>query len=130
MTAIEKYSQILRTEPIILSSDYYAYAGLKGARFDLGNASISLIASEDDGSPIARFITQRGEGVNHITFEVTDLERLVEEWAGTGLRFLTRHPLPFQDGQVIFSHPESLHGVQIAFMEPVERPKASTNQQG
>jgi len=116
-SAIHTYSQILPTNPIFLPSEYYAYPGLKGARFDLGNASISLVTSEDEQSPIARFVGKRGEGVNHITFEVDDLEKQVATMSKQHLRFTTLQPLPFGGGRVIFAHPESLHGVQIAFMQ-------------
>ena len=116
-SAIQKYSHILQSTPILLSSEYYAYPCLKGARFDLGNASISLVASEDDHSPIAQFVSQRGEGVNHITFEVDDLEQQVQAMSKQKVRFTTTQPLCFQGGKVIFAHPDSLHGVQVAFMK-------------
>lgn len=115
--AIQKYSQILGTIPTLLPPEYYAYPGLKGARFDLSSASISLVASDDESSPVARFISTRGEGVNHITFQVKDLEQQVEQMSNDGVRFLTTQPLQFGGGKVIFAHPESLNGVQIAFMQ-------------
>lgn len=127
--AAAKYSQILGVSPFVLASEYYAYAGLRGVRFDLGNASISLVASEDETSPIARFITKRGEGVNHITFEMNELEHQVEQMSKEGVRFLTNQPLHFGGGKVIFAHPESLHGVQIAFMESGMRPEALTDRE-
>jgi methylmalonyl-CoA/ethylmalonyl-CoA epimerase len=123
--AIDKYSQILGRNPTILPPGYYAYSGLKGARFDLGNASISLVASEDEGSPLGRFIKRRGEGVNHITFEVSDLEHQVERMWKEGGRFITTRPLPFGDGKVIFVHPQYLHGVQVALMESGHHTPAS-----
>ena len=115
--AIHRYVQILGANPAILPTEYYAYPGLKGARFDLGNASISLVASMDENTPVARFISKRGEGVNHLTFEVTDLNNAIEGMAKEGIKFITDEPLSFAEGKVIFSHPHSLHGVQIAFME-------------
>jgi len=116
-SAIQTYSDVLRTTPILLPSEYYAYPSLKGARFELGNASISLVASEDDQSPVARFVNSRGEGVNHITFEVDDLQKQVEVMLKLGVRFGTTQPLRFGGGKAIFAHPQSLHGVQVAFMQ-------------
>jgi catechol 2,3-dioxygenase-like lactoylglutathione lyase family enzyme len=109
--AVATYSRVLGVTPRMLTHTDYAYPGLKGSRFYLGNATISLIASDDPQSPIARFLETRGEGINHLTLEVTNL-------AKQGVEFLTEKPLDFPEGGVIFAHPRSLHGVQIAFVQP------------
>lgn len=116
--AVERYSAVLGTAPRMLGPADYAYPGLTGARFYLPNATISLVASRDPQSTIARFIRRRGEGVNHLTLEVTDLEEAIPALAARGLRFLTPGPLEFPEGRVIFAHPGPLHGVQVAFVQP------------
>ena len=60
--AIARYSRVLGVTPRRLTHSDYAYPGLKGARFYLANATISLVASDDPRSPIARFIDSRGSG--------------------------------------------------------------------
>jgi len=104
--------------PRMLTQTDYAYPGLKGSRFYLGNATISLVASNDARTPIARFLETRGGGINHLTLEVTDLEEDIARLAEEGVEFLTEKPLDFPEGRVIFAHPRSLHGVQIAFVQP------------
>lgn len=115
--AVKKYGAVLGTAPRALGPDDYAYPGLVGARFYLPNATISLVASDDPGSTIARFIRKRGEGVNHLTLEVSDLEQDIPALAAQGLRFLTPKPLNFPGGRVIFAHPGPLHGIQVAFVQ-------------
>ncbi len=115
--ATRKYSQVLGVKPRILLTEHYAYPGLKGARFCMGEATISLVASESVDSPVAKFLETRGEGVNHISLEVTDIEQDVGHLAGKGVKFTSDRPLVFSDGEVIFAHPKSLHGVQIAFVQ-------------
>jgi methylmalonyl-CoA epimerase len=115
--AVTTYSGVLGIPPRILNRTDYAYPGLKGARFYLGNATISLVASDDPRSTIARFIDTRGEGLNHCTLEVTNLEQDIADLAKQGIEFLTEKPLDFPEGRVLFAHPRSLHGVQIAFVE-------------
>ncbi len=102
----------------MLGPEHYAYPGLKGARFYIGNATISLVASNEDHGPVARFINSRGEGVNHISFEVTDIEQDMREMSGRGIVFVTPWPLPFPEGRVAFIHSGSAHGIQIAFVQP------------
>jgi methylmalonyl-CoA epimerase len=116
--AVATYSRLLGITPRMLTHTDYAYPGLKGARFYLGNATISLVASDDPQSTIARFIETRGEGLNHLTLEVTSMEEDIAELAKQGIEFLTEKPLDFPEGTVIFAHPRSVHGIQIAFVQP------------
>ncbi len=115
--AVEKYAAVLDRMPVWLPPEHYAYPGLKGARFRLGEVAISLVASEEASSPIARFLAVRGEGINHISLEVTNIEQDMRDWAAKGVRFATDKPLDFSGGKVIFARPGSLHGVQIALVE-------------
>jgi len=117
-TAVATYSGVLGVTPRMLAHTDYAYPGLKGARFYLGNATISLVASDSPHSPIARFLSTRGEGINHLTLEVTNLEEDIAHLAKEGVQFLTETPLDFPEGRVIFAHPSALHGVQIALVQP------------
>ncbi len=116
-TAVATYSEVLGLTPRMLAHTDYAYPGLKGARFYLGNATISLVASDDHRSPIARFLDTRGEGINHLTLEITNLQDIAH-LAKQGVEFLTEKPLYFPEGRVIFAHHRSLHGIQIAFVQP------------
>lgn len=116
--AVATYSGLLGTAPVMLRPEHYAYPGLEGARFYIDAATISLVASRDDRSPIASFIASRGEGVNHISLEVADIDQAVIDMESVGITFLTAEPLPFPQGRVIFTHPRSTHGVQIAVVQP------------
>ena len=55
-SAVEEYSQVLGVRPRMLGPEHYVYPGLKGARFYLANATISLVTSKDADSPISKFI--------------------------------------------------------------------------
>ncbi|MBM4444488.1 MAG: hypothetical protein FJ020_04175 [Chloroflexi bacterium] len=116
--AVATYSGLLSTAPALLGPEQYAYSGISGARFYIEAASISLVAPRDDSNPIATFIASRGEGINHISFEVTDIEQAAEAMKASGIVFLTPGPLSFPQGQVMFTHPRSTHGVQIAIVQP------------
>lgn len=116
--AAAKYSGILGVSPVMLGAEHYAYPGLKGARFYIGDATISLVASDDDCSPIAKFLSSIGEGVNHISFEVSDIEQDIRDASHRGIIFVTPRPLPFPEGLVAFTHPASSNGVQIALFQP------------
>ena len=116
--AVLTYSAVLGVGPRMLTHADYAYPGIKGSRFYLSNATVSLVASDDSESTIAKFIQARGEGVNHLTLEVSDIKEDVLNLAHQGVQFLTENPLDFPEGRVIFAHPKSLDGVQIALVQP------------
>ena len=97
--------------------EYYAYPGLRGARLSVGEVEISLVSPDQPDTPISRFLAKKGEGVNHISLQVTDLERDMRDWQAKGVEFTSTGPLPFPEGRVVFAHPGSLNGVQIALVE-------------
>lgn len=115
--AVQRYAALLGRSPHILPPEHYAYGGLRGARFYLGNGAISLVSTDLPDTPIGAFLSKRGEGINHISLEVDNLEEEVANWRRMGVQFTTSSPLPYGGGRVIFTHPKSLHGVQIALVE-------------
>ena len=51
--------------------------GVTTSFFDVGTHKIELLEATHLNSPIAKFITKKGEGVHHIAFEVENLEQEV-----------------------------------------------------
>lgn len=75
---------------------------------------IELLAPLGDASPVAKFIESKGEGVQHITVEVDDIEEAVRELSRAGLRLISEKPQTGAGGsQVVFIHPHSLNGVLV-----------------
>lgn len=50
----------------------------KGAGYQLGESTISFLEATDESSFIAKFIEERGEGVQHIGLEIDNLEEFVK----------------------------------------------------
>ncbi len=115
--AAKKYSEVFGLKPTPLEGEDFAFPGLKGVRFLVGDVVINLIASEQPDTSIAKFVQTRGEGIFLISFEVTDIEKDVEELAKKGIRFATEKPLPFPGGLAAWGHPKSLHGVQVELLQ-------------
>jgi methylmalonyl-CoA/ethylmalonyl-CoA epimerase len=82
-------------------------------RFAEGS-QIELLAPLGEASPVAKFIESRGEGIQHITLEVDDIEAAVSELIRAGLRLVSEKPQAGAGGaQVVFIHPRSLNGVLV-----------------
>jgi methylmalonyl-CoA/ethylmalonyl-CoA epimerase len=83
-----------------------------------GDTRLELLEPTADDSPIAKFLLRRGGGLHHLCFEVTDLEKVVEDLAAKGYRLLNRIPSPGADGKrVVFLHPDAGKGVLIELSE-------------
>ena len=118
--AIKKYAAILGVPAIPTDPSHFAFPGLKGASFRLGDVNIQLIASDNPETSVAKFVENRGEGVFLISLRVDDLEKDMQNLTAHDIKLVSNKPLPYASGTVNFGHPKSLHGVQIEFIQPNE----------
>jgi methylmalonyl-CoA epimerase len=58
----------------------------KGALIQFGESIISLLESTDENGFIAKFVENRGEGIQHIGLEVDNLDELVKDLESKGIR--------------------------------------------
>ncbi len=97
--------------------------------FYIGSFKLELIEAVGADSFVARFIEKRGEGLHHMSLEVTELEPLLQRLERGGLRIVDRYD--GGNGNVsAFISPRSAHGVLIQFwqvpeIEEVKRPLSS-----
>ena len=90
---------------------------LKGS----GNTRIELLEPLSEETPVGRFINSRGPGVQQIAIDVEDIESMISELVGIGVRMVSEVPVIGSDGlRIAFVHPSSAGGVLI---ELVESPK-------
>jgi len=82
--------------------------------FPVGESSLELVESSDQGSAISRYITKRGPGIHHVCLEVEDIHGMMKTLKERGVRFTSEKPGPGAHGaQVIFIHPKSAGGILI-----------------
>jgi len=91
---------------------------VKNCYLSLGEDIFELMEPYAPDSPVAGFIQSRGEGVQYIGLEVTDLDDMVDELRMKGVRFTTEKPLEYPNGsRWAFIHPKAMHGVLLALIE-------------
>jgi methylmalonyl-CoA/ethylmalonyl-CoA epimerase len=84
----------------------------------IGESRIELLEPTAEDSPVARFLSRRGEGIHHVCFAVEDLEAALADLAGRGFRLIHAEPVAGADGKrVAFLHPDAAHGVLIELSE-------------
>ena len=110
--AIPLYEKLLQTT--CYKTESVSSEGVNTAFFQIGEAKIELLEASNQNSPIAKFLSKRGEGFHHVAFEVDDIE---EELARLQkLDFILLHLSPKEGAdnkRVAFLHPKSTMGMLI-----------------
>jgi len=83
-----------------------------------GETKIELLESTDPESSVAKYLANRGEGIHHIAFEVTDIEGHLKELKDKGLALIDEKPRPGAEARKIaFIHPKNTKGVLLELVE-------------
>jgi methylmalonyl-CoA/ethylmalonyl-CoA epimerase len=95
--------------------------GVREAMLSVGDSgsSIQLLAPLSDASPIAKFLDQRGPGIQQLAYRVHDLDAVSKILRERGARLLYDEPKRGTAGsRVNFIHPKSAGGVLVELVEP------------
>lgn len=85
----------------------------------VGETRIELVQPTSPDSPIAKFLEQRGSGLQHICFEVDDARAEFDRLTAAGVRLIDKSPQPGAHGTLVFFiHPHSTGGVLIEVSQP------------
>ncbi len=99
----------------------YQPLGMRYRILMLGDFFIEVIEPMGADGPIAKFIAQNGEGLQHITFKVSDIEQVMAELKSKGAQFTQAHPISLDTSlgpvKFAFMNPRRSNGVLIQLME-------------
>lgn len=86
----------------------------KVAFLPVNGAEIELVQPTTDDSGIAKYLNKRGEGMHHLCLEVDNIEEMLADLAGKGVRLINDTAKLTDDGKMYaFIHPESTGGVLV-----------------
>ena len=95
---------------------------VKTAFFKVGQTKIELLEPTDPESPVAKFISKKGEGIHHIAFAVSNINRKLKEVEEKGVRLIDNVSRKGAEGMDIgFLHPKSTFGVLTELCEKKEK---------
>ncbi len=84
----------------------------------VGDSRLELLEPLSESSPIARFLSKRGEGLHHISLRVPDLAAVVEKLKRDGVRLVSNEIKVGAGGhRYMFVHPSSAGGVLLELVE-------------
>jgi methylmalonyl-CoA epimerase len=87
-------------------------AGWRLVVLDLKGLSLELLEPLGEGSFLHKFLGKRGEGLHHLTFEVSDIRERLPELKERGVRIVDEHEVSAGSYEAFIS-PRSAHGVLI-----------------
>lgn len=88
------------------------------AFFPVGESEVELLESTSPDGPIANHIEKRGEGIQHIAFQVDDIEAALAELKAKGIRLIDERPRKGAGNmKIAFLHPKSTGGVLVELIE-------------
>ncbi len=99
-----------------------ASEGVKTSFFKVGANKIELLEATKPDSPIAKFLAKKGEGVHHVAFAVSNIEKEVNRLKKEGFTVLNETPKKGADNKlVVFLHPKSTNGVLIELCQEIKK---------
>jgi methylmalonyl-CoA/ethylmalonyl-CoA epimerase len=108
--AVDTYHRLLGAE--LERRDVVESQGVEAAAVRVGESRVELLSSLGEETPVGKFLANRGPGVHHVAYEVSDLRQEMAELAEQGVHVIDEEPHRGLFGlEVAFVHPESLHGV-------------------
>ena len=88
--------------------------GVRTSFFDVGGIKIELLEATKPDSPIAKFIEKKGEGVHHLAFGVSNIQKEVQKAKENGFTPLNEDPKIGADNKIItFLHPKTTNQVLV-----------------
>jgi methylmalonyl-CoA/ethylmalonyl-CoA epimerase len=108
--AVETYQRLFGAE--VERRDIVESQGVEAAAVRVGESRVELLAPLGEETFVGKFLTNRGPGVHHVAYEVSDLRRELADLAEQGVHVIDQEPHRGLFGlEVAFVHPESVHGV-------------------
>lgn len=112
------FRRLLNVDPY--KHEAVAEQGVITSFFDAGHAKIELLEATHAGSPIAKFIDKKGEGIHHIAFEVDDIRAEMRRLKEEGFHLLQEQPSVGADNKwVCFVHPRTANGVLVEICQTI-----------
>lgn len=93
---------------------------VKVAFIPIGDTELELLESTEPDGPIAKYIEKKGTGIQHVAFNVENIEKALEEIKEKGIRLIDEKPRYGAGGsKIAFLHPKSTQGILVEVCERV-----------
>ncbi|WP_028584767.1 methylmalonyl-CoA epimerase [Desulfogranum mediterraneum] len=88
------------------------------AFFPVGESEVELLESTAADGPVAKFIEKKGEGFQHVAFQVENIAEALEELKEKGIKLIDETPRIGAGGaKIAFLHPKATGGILVELCE-------------
>ncbi|MCX7620478.1 MAG: methylmalonyl-CoA epimerase [Acidimicrobiales bacterium] len=92
--------------------------GVEEALLKVADSYIQLLTPTRDDSPVAKFLANKGEGLHHVGYRVSDCAAVLQAYKATGGRAIDEVPRPGSRGTTVaFLHPKGAFGTLIELVQ-------------
>lgn len=92
--------------------------GVEEAMIPIGGSYVQLLQPLGPETPVGRFLSKNGEGLHHIAYAVSSIERALAHLKSQGARLIDERPRRGGRGaRIAFVHPADLAGTLIELVE-------------
>ncbi|MYH72681.1 MAG: methylmalonyl-CoA epimerase [Acidimicrobiia bacterium] len=92
--------------------------GVEEALVKVAESYVQLTAATREDSPVAKFLSKRGEGIHHIGYRVDDCAAALESMVAAGATAIDSEPRPGSRGTTVaFIHPKGAFGTLIELVQ-------------
>ncbi|HXQ76278.1 MAG TPA: methylmalonyl-CoA epimerase [Acidimicrobiales bacterium] len=92
--------------------------GVEEALLQVGTSYVQLVCPTRPDSPVAKFLENKGEGLHHVGYRVTDCAAALQRVIDSGGRVIDRAPRPGSRGTTVaFIHPKGDLGTLIELVQ-------------
>ncbi|APF16861.1 methylmalonyl-CoA epimerase [Caldithrix abyssi DSM 13497] len=89
------------------------------AMFKVGEVKIELLEPTDPSSPIAAFLSKKGEGIHHVAFQTDNIEEQLNDLKNKQIRLIDEQPrIGAHQTKIAFIHPKASGKVLMEICQP------------
>jgi methylmalonyl-CoA/ethylmalonyl-CoA epimerase len=95
--------------------------GVEAVLLDVGENHVELLRPLGEDTPVGRFLANRGPGLHHVAYQVSDVDSTLAQLRERGLRLIDETPRTgIRGSRVAFLHPAASGGVLTEIVQPAE----------
>ncbi len=85
----------------------------------VGESEVELVKPLSDDSTVAKYISERGQGIHHVCFQVDNIMEMINHLKENDIRVINGVPLREEGRLMAFVHPKSTGGVLVELYEVI-----------
>jgi len=114
--AIAWYADVLGAA--VVHRELVASDGVEEALVAVAESYVQLLTPTTETSPVARFLSSRGEGLHHVAYRVADCAEALAAVRAAGARVIDEVPRPGSRGTTVaFVHPSASFSTLIELVQ-------------